>query len=339
MTTPTNTINIDTAALLKETVFDIINKKSIVNSLIETDVNTQHMTELHDLQHELIELLLYTKPILQLIVTKITMRANKLQMIICPTTDPTQQINILNYKDFILCETLIKSNNKLLLKSQFVDIYMGIDNLEIMYELNESSNESPIDILEHNECINNKVTSFVIPNSMITIPSHSFSDNNLINISIPNSVITIENNAFEDNILTNVSIPDSVITIGNTAFACNQLTDITIGKSVTTIGFYAFDDNKLTNVTIPDSVITIGEFAFGDNKLTDITLSDSVTTIEKGSFYHNYLTHVTIPDSVITIGDAAFGNNQLTSVTIPQRFESMLDIIFDKIEHIKFTYI
>ena len=57
---------------------------------------------------------------------------------------------------------------------------------------------------------------------------------------IRDSVTSIESAAFRDNQLTSITIPDSVTSIGVTAFLRNQLTSVTIGDSVTTIGGSAF---------------------------------------------------------------------------------------------------
>lgn len=128
---------------------------------------------------------------------------------------------------------------------------------------------------------------------------------------IPDSVITISNFAFKScNNLTNVTIPDSVITIGDSAFSsCHNLTSIAIPDSVTSITHGAFQGcSSLKNITIPDSITSIGDSVFSwCESLTSITIPDSVTSIDYGAFQGCIsLKSITIPDSVTSIGGYAF---------------------------------
>ena len=112
---------------------------------------------------------------------------------------------------------------------------------------------------------NQKIESYIIPNSVTDIGNSAFSDcSSLTNIVIPNSVTDIGNSAFSDcSSLSNIVIPDSVTAIGNFAFwGCSSLSNIVIPDSVTAIGDYAFYYCSLSNIVIPDSVTAIGICAF-----------------------------------------------------------------------------
>ena len=112
---------------------------------------------------------------------------------------------------------------------------------------------------------NQKIESYIIPNSVTDIGNSAFSFcRSLTNIVIPNSVVSLGDGAFSNcSSLSNIVIPDSVTAIGNFAFwGCSSLSNIVIPDSVTAIGDYAFYYCSLSNIVIPDSVTAIGICAF-----------------------------------------------------------------------------
>ena len=138
----------------------------------------------------------------------------------------------------------------------------------------------------------------------------SFRNQKIESYIIPNSVTDIGNSAFSFcRSLTNIVIPNSVTDIGNSAFSfCRSLTNIVIPNSVTDIGNSAFSDcSSLSNIVIPDSVTAIGNFAFwGCSSLSNIVIPDSVIAIGDYAFYYCSLSNIVIPDSVTAIGICAF---------------------------------
>ena len=92
----------------------------------------------------------------------------------------------------------------------------------------------------------------------------SFRNQKIESYIIPNSVTDIGNSAFSFcRSLTNIVIPNSVVSIGDGAFSnCSSLSNIVIPDSVTAIGDYAFYYCSLSNIVIPDSVTAIGICAF-----------------------------------------------------------------------------
>ncbi|MCW4083212.1 leucine-rich repeat protein [Segatella copri] len=138
----------------------------------------------------------------------------------------------------------------------------------------------------------------------------SFRNQKIESYIIPNSVTDIGNSAFSFcRSLTNIVIPNSVTDIGNSAFSfCRSLTNIVIPNSVVSIGDGAFSNcSSLSNIVIPDSVTAIGNFAFwGCSSLSNIVIPDSVTAIGDYAFYYCSLSNIVIPDSVTAIGICAF---------------------------------
>ena len=136
---------------------------------------------------------------------------------------------------------------------------------------------------------NQKIESYIIPDSVTKIRDSAFSDcSSLSNIAIPDSVTAIGDSAFSDcSSLSNIVIPNSVTAIGDGAFfGCSSLPNIVIPNSVTSIGDCAFSDcSSLPNIVIPDSVTSIGDCAFsGCSSLPNIVIPDSVTAIGDSAF-------------------------------------------------------
>ncbi len=130
---------------------------------------------------------------------------------------------------------------------------------------------------------------------------------------IPNSVVSIGSYTFSNCIyLTSVIIPNSVISIGISAFSfCVGLNSTFIPNSVIIIGESAFWQTGLTSIIIPDSVTEIGDFAFGMcENLTKLTISNSLNKIGLCAFtYCSNLTEIHI--KAINPPILSYYNNQL----------------------------
>jgi len=135
----------------------------------------------------------------------------------------------------------------------------------------------------------NKITSFVIPQTVteigyaafadgrqlkqIDIPetvtaigSYAFAGTGLTAIDLPAGLCAIDEHAFADTALTQVTIPGSVTYLGSYVFwDCDDLERVTLGEGVAEIGFCTFENcRKLTAVALPTSLQTVYSYAFSD---------------------------------------------------------------------------
>lgn len=174
----------------------------------------------------------------------------------------------------------------------------------------------------YEELKNNRITSIVMPDTIVTIGDNAFAyTSSLNNIIIPDSVKTIGEKAFSHSGLTEIIIPDSVETIGNGAFENNYLTSITIPNSVKTMGASVFRENRITSIVFPDSIMAIEDSTFYKNQLTDVIIPDSIISIGKYAFSENNLSNIIIPDSVKTIEEMAFYDNRPINITLPDNVD------------------
>ena len=159
---------------------------------------------------------------------------------------------------------------------------------------------------------NQKIESYIIPNSVTSIGDDAFfCCRSLSNIVIPDSVTSIGDGAFYGcSSLSNIDIPDSVISVGDWTFCgCRSLSSIVIPDGVSSIGVCTFSYcRSLSSIVIPDSVSSIGICAFMDCCfLSNIVLPNNVTSIGNGAFMNcSSLSNIAIPGSVSSIGHCAF---------------------------------
>ena len=159
---------------------------------------------------------------------------------------------------------------------------------------------------------NQKIESYIIPNSVTSIGDDAFLGcRSLSNIVIPDSVTSIGDGAFFGcSYLSNIVIPDSVISVGDWTFCgCRSLSSIVIPDGVSSIGVCTFSYcRSLSSIVIPDSVSSIGICAFMDCCfLSNIVLPNNVTSIGNGAFMNcSSLSNIAIPGSVSSIGHCAF---------------------------------
>lgn len=219
-----------------------------------------------------------------------------------------------------------------------------------------------------------------------TIEYWAFEKKWLNSIQLPQSIKTIWTNGFLDNNLTSLIIPDWVSFIGSSAFKNNNLSSIYIPNSVTYIWWWAFNNNQLSNnqafiykrdfrgledkteivsygwanrklVIIPQTVTIIWNWAFADNQIKEMNIPQKVNNIWNRAFNGNLFPEkdafiykrnddgsedfttligyawgnrdsIKIPENVVVIEDWVFFGMNLQKIFIPEWVTTIWDFAF-----------
>jgi len=154
---------------------------------------------------------------------------------------------------------------------------LGIDTAGVNVTIGDAVQVIPGNMFYHQTAASlPKIIGHIdIPDSVTSISSSAFREQNNITVTIGTGVTTIGSFAFRNCTgLTSIIIPDRVATIGESAFHnCTGLTSIIIPASVTSIGASAFRGLiGLTSITIGTGVTSIGHDAFaGSRNVTSLT--------------------------------------------------------------------
>ena len=149
------------------------------------------------------------------------------------------------------------------------------------------------------------LTSIVIPNSVTSIGSQTFSSTGIYSneSNWENDVLYISNCLIEakDNISSSYTIKDNTRLLADQAFnGCSSLTSITIPNSVTSIGINAFRVcSSFTTITIPNSVTSIGNWAFDGCSSLNTIYVEATTPSTLG---YNVFTNTPSPACYIPCG-------------------------------------
>jgi hypothetical protein len=181
--------------------------------------------------------------------------------------------------------------------------------------------------------IGNTATSYVFPNSTVSIDDYAFLDcASLAQVTLDQSLTNIGGEAFANcSRLAEIAIPNSVVYVGSEAFSgCASLATASTGNGLTAIEYATFAEcSNLTSVDIGTGVTNIGDLAFYFTGLTGVTIPNSVTSIGQAAFDSTSLTNLTIPDSMGEIGYQAFaGCTNLESLTLGNGLTNMDDFAF-----------
>ncbi len=153
-----------------------------------------------------------------------------------------------------------------------------------------------------------------IRSGVTSVGDMAFADcSKLRRVQFPNTLRSIGTYAFEDNELTEVALPDSLETIGQTAFYhCLNLMSFSVSKKCK--GFSVKD-----GVLFTKDGTELVQYPIGNTR-RDYTVPDGVKTLRTGSFYKaKELVSVSLPDSLEEIGQFAFEHCfLLRSVQMPK---------------------
>ena len=191
----------------------------------------------------------------------------------------------------------------------------------------------------------NERTSYVIPDSVITIEPRSFTRCTYLEyVTFGNSVETIGEEAFWDSRkLREVIIPDSVTELGEQAFdRCESIEKVSIGKGLTEIPYWAFDGCSIKELSLGENIKTIGESAFssGSGRLENLIIPDSVTQIAKSAFRgYFWLKSLTVGKGVSVLREYTFSYcYKLETVTLPNTIKYVYDGAFYDCDNITDIY-
>ena len=123
--------------------------------------------------------------------------------------------------------------------------------------------------------------------NVASIGSAAFMRTKLSSIIIPESVTTLESNTFSScTDLTSITIPSTITTIGNSAFSgCTKLVDINMPNSINALGEYAFGGSGLRKVKLPSGISKIQSNTFKNcTSLQYVYIPASVEEIGSGTF-------------------------------------------------------
>lgn len=132
-------------------------------------------------------------------------------------------------------KTFIEQHKIELLDNNFTKLYKDVD-YEYLTELSEVLLEAGINPLEYMPRVPNEflfgavhsIKDFKIPNNIVSIGKHAFSDTDLVEIVIPQGVKIVEDRAFSGcTELSVVYLPSSIEELGRSIFGrCFQLKTI-----------------------------------------------------------------------------------------------------------------
>ena len=188
------------------------------------------------------------------------------------------------------------SDDGILYNHEFTELYI----FPINHEIGTYKIEKQIYTIKWASFMQSKLSSLILPDSVITIEGWAFASSSLSTIVLSEQLKAIYENAFRGcQELTKIELPGNLITLGDEVFyKCTKLMEVSFPASLTTIGGGIF---SLCNPNI--------SFKFADNShftSTDEYISDSNNI--NLLFYFGKEETLTIPATFEIIKTSAFYN-------------------------------
>jgi fibronectin type 3 domain-containing protein len=175
------------------------------------------------------------------------------------------------------------------------------------------------------------VPSVINGKTVMVIGNDAFSYSKITSIVIPKTVIRIGARAFSNTTgLKTIKIPNSVSRIGEDAFQGSGIKSITLSKNLTEISAGMFSSSKLKSIDLPKNITSIGDHSFSNcHKLTKVSLSKNITDIGPSAFIGcDALKKITIPKTIAYIGMHAFsGCTKLKEIKISNKNSAPLCVV------------
>ena len=152
---------------------------------------------------------------------------------------------------------------------------------------------------------------------VVMIGDNAFKNSPCKHIIIPDSVIAIGNHAFSDSKnLQSVRLGSRIEIIGKWAFSwCTELKAIDLPESLSHLGSYCFSNSGIEKIVIPSSLQTIPNGCFSDcSRLRELIISEGVLYVEKNVFgfsslHKTSLTNIVFPKSMKVVNIELFGSS------------------------------
>ena len=210
-------------------------------------------------------------------------------------------------------------------------------------------------------------TTFVMPETLISIPSGFFSGSKIRSVTFNNIITKIEDETFMNSALRTVEIPDNITNIGERAFAgCSVLGTIKLPQTLASIGANAFlSCPSIAETYYEGSVDTWNLISFDslcsnpnfsnkgghwfrdvsfyvqDEMITSLAFSPDTTIINEFAFsYLNQLTSIDLSNIQEIKGYAFAGCKSLTNITFPESVTAVGNYAFSgckKVTDISFS--
>ena len=203
--------------------------------------------------------------------------------------------------------------------------------------------------------------TIVLPDDVVTIRDHAFSNSNVASVVFGNSLTTIDEYAFSgcSSLSCELHLPSSLTSIGNRAFQNCNLTgrlilpdslqileesafmsagsfngDLIIPEGITRLYGSTFFLSKFTGSLILNNVVEFGQYSFtGEEFGSDfywcgfsgqLVIPEGVIELTKNTFYYCNFSSVVFPSTLKRINNNVFTNNKFSDeLVFPDGFVSI----------------